>query len=76
MLRIAAAQEPRLVVSDLELCREGVSYTWQTVAQLREENPDAVDAPYDYVMMMLTSMNDNGLLVFPTHRMIRNLPDF
>ncbi|MBE7012308.1 MAG: DUF1015 domain-containing protein [Ruminococcaceae bacterium] len=42
----------------------------------REENPDVVDAPYDYVMMMLTSMNDPGLLVFPTHRMIRNLPDF
>ncbi len=42
----------------------------------REENPGVSDAPYDYVMMMLTSMNDNGLLVFPTHRMIRNLPDF
>lgn len=42
----------------------------------REENPGAESLPSDYVMMMLTSMNDNGLLVFPTHRMIRNLPDF
>ncbi len=42
----------------------------------REENPDAGDAPYDYVMMMLTSMEDSGLLVFPTHRMIKNLPEF
>ncbi|MBQ2890197.1 MAG: DUF1015 domain-containing protein [Clostridia bacterium] len=42
----------------------------------REENPDAKDAPYDYVMMMLTSMEDSGLLVFPTHRMIKNLPEF
>ncbi|MBR2917088.1 MAG: DUF1015 family protein, partial [Clostridia bacterium] len=31
---------------------------------------------YDYVMMMLTSMEDSGLLVFPTHRMIKNLPEF
>ncbi len=42
----------------------------------REENPDAVSAPYDYVMMMLTSMNDSGLLVFPTHRLVKNVPDF
>lgn len=42
----------------------------------RLENPNANSAPYDYVMMMLTSMDDSGLLVFPTHRMIKNLPDF
>ena len=42
----------------------------------RSENPDAKNAPYDYVMMMLTSMNDSGLLVFPTHRMVKNIPDF
>ncbi len=44
--------------------------------KMREENPDVENAPYDYVMMMLTSMNDNGLLVFPTHRMVKNIPDF
>ena len=42
----------------------------------REENPDIKDAPYDYVMMMLTSMNDSGLLVFPTHRLVRGIPNF
>lgn len=41
MLRIAAAGEPRLVVSDVELRRKGVSYTYETVLALREENPDA-----------------------------------
>lgn len=31
---------------------------------------------YDYVMMMLVSMNDGGLFVFPTHRMVRGLEKF
>lgn len=32
--------------------------------------------PYDYVMMMLVSMDDSGLFVFPTHRMIKNIKNF
>lgn len=31
---------------------------------------------YDYVMMMLVSMDDSGLFVFPTHRMIKNIKNF
>lgn len=31
---------------------------------------------YDYVMMMLVSMSDGGLFIFPTHRMIRGLERF
>lgn len=42
----------------------------------RAENPDAKDSSYDYVMMLLTSMSDGGLLVFPTHRLIKDVPDF
>ena len=41
MLRIAAGDDPRLQVSDLELQREGPSYTWQTLEALREAYPDA-----------------------------------
>ena len=41
MLRIATADCPNLEVSDVELCREGVSYTWQTVQALRQHYPDA-----------------------------------
>ncbi len=44
--------------------------------KMRSENPGEEKAPYDYVMMMLTSMNDSGLLVFPTHRMVKNVQDF
>ena len=32
--------DPRILVSDLELSRGGTSYTWQTVAQLREQYPE------------------------------------
>jgi nicotinate-nucleotide adenylyltransferase len=37
MLELATADDPRLVVSDLELRREGKSYTLLTVRQLRRE---------------------------------------
>ncbi len=31
---------------------------------------------YDYTMMMLVSMDDSGLFLFPTHRMVRNIKNF
>ena len=30
----------------------------------------------DYVMMMLVNMENSGLVVFPTHRIVRDLPSF
>ena len=41
MLRIAAAGEPKMEVSDIELKREGASFTYLTVEALREMYPDA-----------------------------------
>ena len=41
MLRIAAAGEQKMEVSDIELKREGASYTYLTVEALREIYPDA-----------------------------------
>ena len=41
MLRIAAAGEQNTEVSDIELRREGASYTYLTVEALREQYPDA-----------------------------------
>lgn len=41
MVRLGADCFEDLAASDIELRREGPSYTWQTVAQLRAENPDA-----------------------------------
>lgn len=41
MLRIAAEDCPKAEVSDIELNRGGVSYTFQTVSELKERYPDA-----------------------------------
>ena len=51
MLRIAAAGCSCLEVSDIELNREGVSYTYQTILQLREMYPHA-----ELVLLMGTDM--------------------
>ena len=48
-------------------------------AHVREQSgTDAADGelPSDYVMMMLVDMQNPGLVVFPTHRIVRDLPAF
>ncbi len=45
--------------------------------KLRAENPDdGADTLYTYVMMLLVDMDDPGLVVFPTHRMLKDLEAF
>ncbi|NLY44069.1 MAG: DUF1015 domain-containing protein [Clostridiaceae bacterium] len=45
--------------------------------KLREENPHySKDDLFNYVMMMLVEMDDPGLVVFPTHRVIKDLDNF
>ena len=39
MLRLAADTDMRLSVSDIEILRGGVSYTYDTLLKLRDENP-------------------------------------
>jgi len=51
MLQIAASAYPGLEVSDLELKREGLSYTYQTVLQLKAMYPEA-----QLVLLMGTDM--------------------
>ena len=51
MLRIAAAGCAQLEVSDIELNREGVSYSYETVLLLKERYPDA-----ELVLLMGTDM--------------------
>ena len=41
MLQIAFRDCPDIEVSDLELRREGPSYTWETIAQLKQMYPEA-----------------------------------
>ena len=51
MLRMAAAHTPNVEVSDLELRREGVSYTYLTIEELARRCPDA-----ELVLLMGTDM--------------------
>ena len=51
MLRLATAACPGMEVSDLELNREGVSYTYQTVLELKAAYPQA-----ELVLLMGTDM--------------------
>jgi uncharacterized protein (DUF1015 family) len=34
------------------------------------------NAPYEFVMMTFVNMNDPGLLILPTHRVVHSLPSF
>lgn len=41
----------------------------------RKENPGHTGAElYNYVMMFLTNIDDEGLVVYPTHRLVHSLP--
>ena len=51
MLRVAVKDHPKLEVSDMELLREGTSYTYLTVLELRKKYPDA-----ELVLIMGTDM--------------------
>ena len=51
MLRIAASDCPEIEVSDLELEREGISYSCETVRELKRQYPNA-----ELVLLMGTDM--------------------
>ncbi|MDI6828411.1 MAG: DUF1015 domain-containing protein [Armatimonadota bacterium] len=34
------------------------------------------NAPYEFILMTLVSLEDKGLVVLPTHRLVRNVKDF
>jgi uncharacterized protein (DUF1015 family) len=40
----------------------------------RQENPSNELAPFDYTMMTLVAFDDPGLVILPTHRVVRSLP--
>lgn len=46
-------------------------HRYETALRYRDAHPEA-----DHVMMMLVDMEDPGLVVFPTHRLVSGLPGF
>ena len=56
-------------------------HRYETALNYRRERHEADGTPmgsadYDYIMMMLVSMSNSGLFVFPTHRLIRGIERF
>ncbi len=44
--------------------------------KMREMHPDAgPDAPWEYIVMLLVNVRDEGLTVLPTHRLLHNLEE-
>jgi uncharacterized protein (DUF1015 family) len=39
-------------------------------------NPNSNEAPYEFVMLTFVNMNDPGLIVLPTHRVVHSLKSF
>lgn len=56
-------------------------HRYETALNFRNECRDKIgnahpEAPYEFVMMTFVNMNDPGLLVLPTHRVVHSLPSF
>lgn len=44
---------------------------------MREQNPNFTGGElFNYVMMFFTNMNEEGLVIFPTHRVVHSLPNY
>ena len=56
-------------------------HRYETALNYRRERHEADGTPigsadYDYIMLMLLSMSNSGLFVFPTHRLVRDIERF
>lgn len=50
-------------------------YKQEQDAQNVSRNSESINAPYNYVMMMLINLYDPGLVILPTHRLVKNISD-
>ncbi|HLV88046.1 MAG TPA: DUF1015 domain-containing protein [Candidatus Sulfotelmatobacter sp.] len=68
-------REKKLVIADGH-------HRYETALNFRNESREAAgggsrsQAPYEYVMMTFVNMNDPGLLILPTHRVVHSLESF
>ena len=50
-------------------------HRYETALKYRDEQPGLDrDAPANFVLMMLVGMNDPGLIILPTHRLVSGIP--
>jgi uncharacterized protein (DUF1015 family) len=70
----AKMRDQKLVIADGH-------HRYETALNFRDENRASSsepnrEAPYEFVMMTFVNMNDPGLLILPTHRVVHSLPAF
>jgi uncharacterized protein (DUF1015 family) len=75
---IAAVQEK---MRDKKLVIADGHHRYETALNYRDECRAASagndpNAPYEFVMMTLVNLNDSGLLILPTHRVVHSLASF
>jgi uncharacterized protein (DUF1015 family) len=76
---IASVQEK---MRDKKLVIADGHHRYETALNFRDESRAAAgagsspDAPYEFVMMTFVNLNDPGLLVLPTHRVVHSLSGF
>ena len=68
-------------MSDKKLVIADGHHRYETALNFRDECREATkradpEAPYEFVMMTFVNMNDPGLLVLPTHRVVHSLSSF
>jgi len=44
--------------------------------EMRAANGSGPDAPHEFIMVTLVSLDDEGLVILPTHRLVRNIEGF
>lgn len=72
---IAAAMEPKqvLIADGHHRYETGLAYR----DLMRSQNPNHTGKElYNYIMMFFTNLDDEGLVIFPTHRVIHSLPHY
>jgi uncharacterized protein (DUF1015 family) len=86
--RVWQISEPDVVSSiqksmrDKKLVIADGHHRYETALNFRNESRAAADgksnpnAPYEFVMMTFVNMNDPGLLILPTHRLVHSLNSF
>jgi uncharacterized protein (DUF1015 family) len=85
--RVWQISEPGVIASiqdrmrDKKLVIADGHHRYETALNFRDECRSAAptagaDAPYEFVMMTFVNMNDPGLLVLPTHRVLHALDSF
>ncbi|MGB8682781.1 MAG: DUF1015 domain-containing protein [Candidatus Binatus sp.] len=78
---LEAADEIAIVQRELEAPRILIAdghHRYETALDYRRarrhENESSEPAPYDYTMMTLVACDDPGLVILPTHRVVKSLP--